>query len=292
MLPIFGSAAVGFVLRRITRIDLRTLSTVSLFVLNPCLILSSFLTGEFPLDLVPKLTLFCATLLTTLGAIAWGSSRLPWRHSPGNASMLMLSSMFPNAGNYGLPLVLFVLGEESVPLALVFILVESIFLYSVGAFLASGGRYPLKDSIKAVLRLPNLYAAVMALVVRATGFQVPSWILEFLSTFGTAAIPMMLLLLGTALADMKPRIEPVSTAIAVGIRLLVSPAIALALAGVLGLNTTVSKIVILQAAAPSAVMTMILPVEFGGDWQLASAVVLVSTMASIVTVPLWIMLLG
>jgi predicted permease len=79
---------------------------------------------------------------------------------------LMLSCMFVNAGNYGLSLNLFAFGEPAMARAVVYYIISTMGLYSLGVLVASNGDIRIRHAIKTILKVPALYAIGLAGLVR------------------------------------------------------------------------------------------------------------------------------
>jgi len=101
----------------------------------------------------------------------------------------------------------------------------------------------------------------------------------------------MLALLGIQLsrASIRGRIKPI--VMAAGMRLIVSPVIAVALVALLGLSGLTRQVAIVQASMPTAVIAGVLTTEFGGDIDFVTGAILVSTVASTVTLSVILSLL-
>ena len=282
ILPIFIVAGIGFLVVRYLGADVRTLSRVTLYVLTPCLIFNVLVTSDVSADEFGRLTLFALGTILGIGLIAWLVTRA-LRLDRVMTSAFIVVVMFSNGGNYGLPLTLFVFGQEALARAAIYFVVSVVLTYTIGIFLASSGRRSVGEALLSVLRIPNIYAAAAAIVVILTGVATPSFLMRPIKLLGDAAIPVMILVLGMQLErSVKPAVLRLA-GLAVGLRLVVSALLALLLAQVLGLGGAARQAGVLQSAMPVAVITTILAVEFEVEPAFVTSVVFLSTILSPLT---------
>lgn len=300
ILPVLSVAVVGFVLGTVRDIDVEPLSTVTIYVLAPALVFYSLATSGFGAGTVARLIVGITAF--TVGMLAVGElyGRATGRTEP-TLGALVLTSAFPNAGNYGIPLAAFAFGAVGRSTAVLYIAVQSVLMYTVGVYVASrGAAGSVRDAFGAVFKLPLVYAVIAAGVARTLDIVPPerTAAMETIRLTGDAAIPVMLLLLGIQLANTTygtafRRVVP-----AVGLKLLVAPIVAVVVALGIGIDGDVGRVFVLACAMPSAVTPLILTIEFGRDDaegisgpEFVGTAVLVSTLASIGTLTLLIALL-
>jgi predicted permease len=282
ILPILIVAGVGFWLARWMNASVQTLSRVTLYALTPCLIFNLLITSQISADELGKLLLFTSGTILGIGAVTWLAA-LALRLDRVMISALMVVVMFANGGNYGLPLTSFAFGQEALARASVYFVISAFLTYTVGIFLASSGRRSVREALLGVFKIPTVYAAVAAVVVLAARIQVPQVVMRPIGLLANAAIPVMLLVLGMQLeCAIKP--DKLSlVGLAVGLRLIGSVVLGLALASVIGLEGATRQAGILQSAMPVAVATTILAVEFQVEPAFVTSVVFLSTILSPLT---------
>ena len=235
ILPIFAIAGVGFVLARTLAADVRTLSHVVFYALVPCLVFHLLVTSGMTSGQFGQMALLNVLVVASMGAIArmiavpLGLSRL-------EMSAFMLVVMISNAGNYGLPVVLFAFGPDALAHASAFFVTGSVLTYTVGVFVAASGRRSMRQALAGVLRVPAIYAVAAAALVLAAGAQLPLAISRPISMLGDAAIPMMILVLGMQLERATIPERPAVVAAAVLTSLVIAPLVALGLTAALGVT--------------------------------------------------------
>lgn len=281
---------LGLVLRRLISIDVRPLSRVTLYVLSPCLIFSTLSQSTLEADDLGRIVAFTLATTFAMGVISWGATRL-LRFDQGKESAFLLATLFVNAGNYGLPLNLLAFGEEGLAQAIVFFATSSFLVNTLAVYLASRGQVGGRESMANIFKIPLIYAVVAALIVNFGNLEIPEAIFKPLEMTGSAAIPVMLLILGMELSQASVREEWGTIGVATLIRLVVAAGVALWIAPLLGLAGVTRQACIVEASMPTAVMTTILAVEFDARPKFVTGTVFTTTLASIVTLTLLLRLL-
>jgi malate permease and related proteins len=287
MLPVALVALVGVLLGRTLPLDQATIARLSLYALTPALAFDTILKAQLAArEAVTLAAVFFLTWAVTLLV----SAVLSRGQLPETRRSMAASATIWNSGNLGLPIALFAFGQAGLERALVVFLVGIVGTYVLGPLLygsAGGGR----AALRAVLRLPVLWAALVALLWRLSGVPVPTGLGRGLSLLSQATLPLVLLSLGVQLgAGGRLRLSaPMWLASAV--RLLVGPLAALALGHLLGLRGQPLAVIVLSASMPTAVNALLLAREYDGDAQTVAGVVLLTTLGSLVTVTLVVALL-
>ena len=120
ILPVFLTATVGYTLGRWREINVDGIVTVTIYVLLPALVFHSLVTS--PIEEGTALTLGLGVVTYTLGMLVIaGGIGLMIGESGATYGGLLLSSSFPNAGNYGIPLAAFAFGAVGRSAAVLYI---------------------------------------------------------------------------------------------------------------------------------------------------------------------------
>lgn len=291
ILPIFIVAGFGFLLAKTVQLDKRSLSTVVLYVLSPCLVFSSLVNSRLPTGELGRLALFAALNIALMGVVGLLAA-IVLRLSRPQVVALLLVLMFVNGGNYGLTLNQLRYGSEGLSRAIVYYTTSTIVTYTFGLWLSSMGTLNWKEAARRLLRLPPVYAAVAAIMVYLTNVQLPQPLLRGLEVAGSGAIPVLLLLLGMQLANLQEAAVLRIAIPAALLRLVVGPLSGVMIAAWVGLEGLGRATSIVEASMPTAVMTIVLATEFDVEPQLVTTVVILSTLLSPLTVSFVITLLG
>src|SRR5699024_5786219 len=109
ILPIISVFAIGFTIQRFREIDVRSVSTLSLYVLSPALVFIGLYDAEFDQSYVIIFIFMFVLLYVMVGLNKLLAIIFKWESKKESAAIL--ATGFMNSGNYGLPVVLFSLGE-------------------------------------------------------------------------------------------------------------------------------------------------------------------------------------
>lgn len=299
VLPVLAIAAAGYVLGRFRDIAVEPLATITIYVLTPALVFHSLATTPIGGETAVRLGLGVIAFTLSMVAIAWALAR-GVGHPAETRGAMVLSSTFPNAGNYGIPLAAFAFGSVGRSTAILYIVFQAVLMYTIGVYLASRGTVASpREAVIEVFSLPLVYALAAAWLARGLSV-VPSSqsaTMEAIQLTGDAAIPVMLLMLGIQLANTTYGAALRSAVPASLLKLFVAPAVAVAIALPLGLPTGVGRVFVLACAMPAAVTPLMLVVEYGGEREGVSApefvstAILLTTLSSVATLTVLIALL-
>jgi malate permease and related proteins len=290
ILPVFAVASVGFVLARRFRLDARSLSRISFDALSPCLVFTSLVTTELGFEEFGRIVAFTVLLVLGMAFVAVLVAK-PFRLDRPSLVAFLIVVMFSNSGNFGLSAVLFAFGPSALTRAVVYFVTSSLLTYTVGPVLALSGRIGIRAALRDLLKLPVLWGLLVAVVVKSLGVAIPLALMRPVELLSVATIPMMLLVLGMQFERGARPERPGLIAAASVMALVVSPVLGFVLAKLLALGTVARQAMIVEASMPSAVITTILALEFDVAPQFVTSVVVVTTLASPLTVSLIIALL-
>jgi predicted permease len=198
---------------------------------------------------------------------------------------LIVAAVFVNSGNYGLAANKFAFGDAALARAMVCFVFSTVILYTAGVLVASMGKLPPKKALLRLLTVPAFYALIAAWLVRWTAWRMPLFVDRSVTLLSDAAIPLMLVILGLQVAEVRrwPRNRAALIGAAAFLQLVVTPLLAILVAGWLGLSGLSRQAAVLQSAMPAAVVTTILAVEFDLDVPLVTGTVVVTTLLSPIT---------
>ncbi|MFW5920008.1 MAG: AEC family transporter, partial [Halanaeroarchaeum sp.] len=290
ILPVLAIAGVGFLLGRVKDVSIEPLSTVNIYVLLPALVFSSVATSSIGGSAFASLAVGVIAFNVAMVAIAEGVAHLLGETGTVRSG-LVLTSTFSNAGNYGIPLSAFAFGATGRATAILFIVVQMTTIYTIGVYVASRGAVDSwTRSVTEVFKLPLVYAVVAAGVFRYLGMIPPAdnTVMQVITMSGDASIPLMLLLLGIQLANTDYGATIKRVVPPVGLKTVVAPIVAVAIAIPLGFqDPTVARVFVLECAIPTAVIPLLLTIEYGGDGgsvsgpAYVSSTILISTLLSV-----------
>jgi len=309
VLPILLLAGIGYVIQRGLGLDMPTLKRLNFYFVVPGVIYTSLVGSRVTAGDAVTVVLFALAMQAVLGALTYGAAVL--RRVPrSQRNALVMTTIYYNSGNFGLPLQELAFGGGAAGAAAVarqvFVMVTQNFTsFTVGIFLAAGGqkRTTWRQNLIHIVKLPPVYAllaAVVTIEVRgALGDAAPAveraiapfW--QTLTYVRGAFIGVALCTLGAQLGTVRRGQAggvryPVS--LSVFLRLLIAPAVGLALVWAMGLRGPLAQMLLISSASPTAVNCMLLCLEFDNHPDFAARAVLYSTLLAPVTVTLVVFL--
>ena len=289
--PIIAVAGAGFLLQRRMNLDPRPVSDALFHILIPALVFNLVLTTEIPGDGIVKMVVLASAVMVFMLLLSWALSKL--LHLPQVlASAFILSVSLINAGNYGLSLNHFALGEDGLLWASIYFITSALWINSAGVYIASAGRMNPLRALKNLAKVPAIYAIVFSLLLRTLNINLPQAISRPIELLSAAAIPMMLLILGMQIgkAGAPKRLGLLS--LVVVLRLVLAPLAAWFMASALNMPVIGRQAGILESAMPTAVLAFILALQYDTEPDFVTGAVLVSTLLSPITLTPLLYLLG
>lgn len=295
--PIFLVIGIGALVGWRFKPDPRGLSVFLIYVLVPALAFRGLATSELDMSILGGIAVVVIGLMlimAVIGVIAVRSGLAGGQARKDDARFegaFVLTVTQPNAANYGIPLNTFAFGAVGTQVAVVYYVVSVLIGNLVGVFFASRGQGSMRTALMNVVRVPIAYAAIAGFIVNIFNIDLPVVIDRAVDITADGAIPGMLMLLGLSLANTSLKGQWRAMWIACGLKLVISPLIALPLALIVGLQDVPFNVAILESATPVAVLASALASEFGSDASFVAATTLLSTLLSIVTSAVIILLL-
>ncbi len=276
VIPVFLIVLVGYLLGRgYKKLDVEPAVFLLVYITGPALIFTSLVESEILLEEFFRVTLATCIILAVAAGIVFLIFKLFRVEHKG----LYLPMTIGNTGYLGYPISLGAYGAFGLGIAIIYASIESLFLYSWGIFVAHE-----KNEFKEIFRVPLIYALVSGLVFSVITFQIPEIVFKPLQMIGGITIPLALIVLGYKLATIK--VSHLRIALLASVfKILFMFGIGLWVIFLLGIKGVSAAVILLQAAMPSAVMTMVLCQKYKRDPEIVTSVVLLSTMISVVTIP-------
>lgn len=283
--------AVGYVVTKrgwITERGASEITSLLIKIVTPCLIVNSFLGSTDSLK-VSEMFLALAVSALSLG-ISLAISLVTFRKEPPERQkVLRFAVIFSNAGFMGIPLVESIVGSKGVIYGSFFVVAFNVICWTYGYSMMSGGA---KMNIKTVLLNPGIIGLLFGLPIYFLKIQLPAILAEpvgFLSNLNT---PLAMLVIGSYIArvDLHSFISDMAVYKMAFLRLVAAPALYLLVLMVIRPEPDLLVSSIIQASAPVAANTVLFAVQYHQDSELASKTVAVSTVLSIITIPVFTIL--
>jgi malonate transporter and related proteins len=200
---IWAVTALGYVLGRIDLLGphgTAVLVRLAFYVAAPALLFRTLATSDLARVFSPALAAFLASTVVVATAYVLVARRL-WHRDAGDTTVGALAASYVNAGNLGLPVAAYVLGDVS--LIVPVLLVQTLFIAPAALVVldttAGGRRLSPGRLLSMPLRNPILVGSAAGVLVSASGWHPPDEVLRPFELVGSAAVPLALLALGLAL---------------------------------------------------------------------------------------------
>lgn len=281
--PVFIVVALGYVIRRARHLDAKTLSTLNIYLFIPSLIFTGLSERAMDWGLFGRIA--AVSVLMVLGMAFILGVIAQWRRVDAKERGAFMMTMFPNLGNFGIPVCKFAFGDEGLAIALLVVVCGSFLQNSLGIYFAQRTHHGVGKATLQVFQYPLIYSFLLALVCQRTGFELPIVLSRALSITADAAIPVQLMILGIQLAETRLE-RSTNVLIASVVRLVGGPALALALVLLVGLHDVAAKAFIVQMSGPVAVAMAAYGVQFNVAPRFLSSMVAWTFLFSLGTVSL------
>ena len=291
ILPIILISSAGFVLGKLLHIDSRSLGRVVFYVFSPILIFDLLIQNQLKMSEAAVVIAFAFSFILMMGAVTLILGHFLKLERPALISIL-ITTMFANTGNYGLPLVSFAFGEQALAYAGIYFVTTTCLFYTLGVLLASFGRMNIWEAVLGLFKVPTMYAVLLAVIISAWNIQIPAPFTRAIELAAGGAIPLMLILLGVQLTHVEFSSNLRALQLSVSLRLLIAPLAALLFAALFGLQDFTRQGSVTQASMPSMVSATVLATEYDLDSKLVTAVVFISTLLSPLTLTPLLVFLG
>lgn len=295
-LPVFALIGVGVVVRRVGWVEESAEASLIRLVVNllmPCLIFASIVGNAAMRSagtvVLPPLLGFVFTVIGLVLSL-YAARALRWSDGRGMRTFALTTGL-ANYGYLPLPIMAAMFGPDSQGILLVHNVGVEAALWTVGVLILSG--LSLREGWKKLAN-PVLLALVVSVTLNLTGLwaYVPDFANKVIGALAHSMVPLGLLMTGVNLAQYirEPRhlLQPRVIVTASVMRLGVLPVIMLCGARWLPMPIELKRVLVVQAAMPSAVIPIILARHYGGLPLTAVQIVLGTTAISVFTCPLWI----
>lgn len=266
------------------------LSSILLKIVTPCMVIMSYQV-DFDAELLRGLAI-TAGLSALSFVVAIAIAHFSIRDNPDSAVEKMAIA-YSNCGFIGIPLANAVLGSEGVLYITAYILIYNIFIWSHGVLLMNGSAGSLKQTLKNLVQ-PSMVAIVVSLLLFLLGIRLPEVLAGPLDMIGDMNTPLAMLISGINLAESnlldslkRPRTYLISV-----LKLLVIPILTVFMLRLFHPDPLISMTVIIAAACPTGAMGTMFAMQYHKNSQYASELFTISTVFSLVTIPLTVLVSG
>ena len=266
--------------------DKQALSNLLVYIVVPAMIVNSY-RMEFSTEILRNLlAAFGMSILAVLvGALI--TLALPHNKKGRRMPIFRFACIFSNAAYMGFPLISALFGSEGLLYASAYVTVFNVLLWTMGYGFVSGSSDP-REVVHSLVRTPVLYAIVVGLAIYLLQIPLPVLITQPLELLAGVNTPLSMLITGmrSAAGDVRSIVTDRHIWKLAAVRMLLIPAVCLAVFGLIGFHGMAAQVVVLLECCPAAAITSVFAVQFGHDEHFAAGSVVLTTLLSIVTLPL------
>ena len=286
ILPVLLIVALGALVQRFHPLDVGTLSKLQIYLFVPAFlfvrVFDSTLSWREIAGIAGAVLLAKVLMAAPIG---WALHRL--KVARPTLAVVLLSSAIFNAGNFGIPVAERAFGKAGGAVQALVVMVANLSLWGFGyGLVATLSGASKRDAVIGYFKMPMVYALLVAFALRGVGLTLPAPVAYTLHTIADGLVPLALVTLGAQLAKQArwPRWRAVVPVML--LKLLVMPCVTGAVVVVFHLWPWPGAMLIVASAGPTAVNTLLLTIEQGGDVDLAADCVFWTTLLSAITVTL------
>lgn len=281
--------AVGLIARKtgtITEAGKKSITDLIINIILPCNIIYSFMI-EFSYSIfiscgvVLLISILIQVMCTAISRFCYN------KVGEGRKEVLQYATVCSNAGFMGNPIAESVFGSMGLLYASIYLIPLRIVMWSAGVsyFTHTTDK---KALIKRVATHPCIVAVYIGLFLMITQIQLPAFVTKTVSTIGSCTTAMSMFIIGAILAEVnvKTMISKV-TLLYSGLRLVIIPLVVFAGCMLFKVNPLLMGVSVVLAGMPAGTTTAILAAKYGGDEKFATKCVVLSTVLSLITIPIW-----
>lgn len=286
---IFLLIVVGIVMKKknlVTQAGIDQFTSLLLWVVTPCVLVNAY-QKEFETDLAfGLLTAFVFAVITHFAAIVL--SHLLFRREPSKRYRInIFCAVYSNCGYMAIPLLSAALGSDGVFYGSAYLAVFSVLYWTHGVYVYTGGDKKEISLKKAILN-PGVIGTIVSLVFFLVQVELPTVLMDPIRHLSNLNTPLAMIVLGSYLSelDVRTALKNGKMYFVCAVRLIIIPLIAIGIAKLLRMDETVAQAVLISASCPSAAVSTLFAHRYHLDADYSSEIVSVSTLLSVVTIPL------
>ena len=265
----------------------KKLTTFALYVPQVCMILASVMTTELsvtPLQILLILGVGCAMYALLVGL----SFLVPkvYRCSVSDKGIYSFMTIFGNVGFMGFPVVQSIFGDAAVFYASIMNIPFNLLAYTLGISLLNSKGKETHFSWKLLLN-PPLVASACSILILLLKVPVPDFVTDAVDRMGDMIVPLSMIIIGSSLGEMKLRdiFGDWRVYLFAPVRLIIAPLLVWGVLHFFVHDSLILGTMTVLAAMPVAAFATMLSIEYGGNEQVASRTVFVTTVLSVATIP-------
>lgn len=284
--------SIGFLIAKTGYVDIKIKDTLSKLIVKlvlPCLIISSISSKELDKSLAADIfkvflmSVFCLSVLYGLGIITAKILKIP----ADTGKVHRLLTCLGNVTFVGYPVISAMYGETGFFYAIIYWLVNDLFLWTFGLITLQKDSVKSKKQIVKKLINPNTAAFAVSVIMLVFGIKLPKLIGDAVSEIGGLTIGLSMIFIGMALAevDVKTAVKKWWIFVIAPLKMIIMPILFIYIFKAFAIREILLGAVVLEAAMPAQTVLTILANESNADFEYAACGMFVTTLLSLATLP-------
>lgn len=259
------------------QIDDKTITLLNVYILQVFLTFWGLLVKPIDITLLfaPSIYFIIVIFVLIISALV---ARVLFK-SPKEYSIATVAAIIGNTGNLGIPINIAIFGEESIPYTTVVNLVNVFIVYTIGVYYYSRGSFDTKTSLLNILKIPILWAAILAIILSIYGYKPSGVVLNTLMMGAYASMTMQLILFGIYLYGTK--IQEISKKLLIWVlsfKFIILPAVAFLVLYNIELDSMIKGIIFIELMMPLAVANVNLASLYDCSPRILTGLVFISSL--------------
>ena len=279
ILSIYVFIVMGYLAKRSfkEKIDDKTITLLNVYFLQVFLTFWGLLIHPVDITLLYAPSIYLLIVFLALIVSALFAHRLFKKKK--EYSIAMVAAIIGNTGNLGIPLNIAIFGEASIPYTTVVNLVNVFVVYTIGVYYYSRGSFDVKTSLTNIIKLPILWAALLAIFLSVNGYEPNEAIMKMLMMGAYASMTMQLFLFGIYLYGTKIKeINKTLISWVVLFKFLLLPLLAFVVLYNIELDAMIKGIIFIELLMPLAVANVNLASLYDCEPKVVTALVLITSL--------------
>lgn len=281
--------SVGFILTKkklLNEQSAKGITNLVLYVVSPCVIVDCFAKYEYTKEALNSL-ITGAIIVVLLHVLFIAISMIFLRDKDVSAlRVIRFGAIFSNCGFMSLPLQQAILGDTGLFLGATYVAMFNLITWTYGLWLMSGDKKQL--SIKKLVLNPGLIGFIAGVIIFLFSIKLPDIVMKPVGYFAALNTPLPMLLIGSYLAGAKllDAIKNKKCMLAVAFKLLVIPVAGLTAMYLCGVRGDMLIAMTIASSAPIATITTMFAEKFNCNTKLSASMASISTVLSLITMPI------
>lgn len=288
IIPFYILIALGYWAGNFLKTDKKSISALLIYIVNPIVIFSGVLgaKADARLLLIPLIVFLTATSITLF---FYFTTKKLWKDSTGN--LLAAASGSANAGYFGIPVALTIYGEQVLPIAVLVLFGIVLYQNTIAYYLIAKGGHSEKESLKKVLKLPSIYAFILAILFNLNQIDPGAVFHEFADKFIGAYSILGMMVVGMGITKLhKIKLDYLFIILSLLAKFIVWPLIIISVILIDNayfnlLTSDIYKVLLLMSIVPMATNNVVFAAELGIQPEKMAITVVISTLVTLLLIP-------